>query len=341
MKVPKPRKLPSGSWFIRLRLGGEDIAITRSTAKECATAAELIKAEYRSGKRAANAADSLTLGEAIDAYIEGKNNTLSPSTIRGYKTIRNSYLQGYMGKKLKSIDNWQAIMNAEAKTRAPKTVKNTWRFICSVLRENGISPPRVVLPQIAANEHPWLEPEQIRVFVAALAEQPHQIAALLALHGLRRSEIMALTWDKIDLKKNIIRISGAAVFDENQKLVQKATNKNHTSARSVPIMIPELKAALEAVPDKKGNLVTCNPNTIWARVNRTCEANGLPKVGVHGLRHSFASLAYHLGWSERQTMEIGGWADTQTMHKIYTHLSRADRMKAQNTMADFYSGGAT
>ena len=34
MKVPAPRKLPSGSWFIQLRLGGESIPVTAATAKD-------------------------------------------------------------------------------------------------------------------------------------------------------------------------------------------------------------------------------------------------------------------------------------------------------------------
>lgn len=337
MKVPKPRQLDSGTYFIQLRLGGKSIPVSAETASECTIKAQLIKAEHMAGKHdPEKLTANLTLGKAIDNYISNKSNTLSPSTLRGYRTIRNNYMSSVMYKKLKSIRNWQAVMNEEAQIRAPKTVRNTWRFVCSVLRENGIEPPKIVLPQVVPNEHPWLEPEQLKTFIAALDGQPHEIPALLALHGLRRSEIMALTWDKIDLKNNTIKVSGAAVFDENQKLVQKATNKNKSSARMVPIMIPALREALAAVKPKKGLLVTCNPNTIWARINRTCEANGLPPVGVHGLRHSFASLAYHLGWSEQQTMEVGGWSDTATMHRIYTHLASADRLKARNTMAAFY-----
>ena len=37
MKVPAPRKLPSGSWFIQLRLGGESIPVT-AAAKDFETA---------------------------------------------------------------------------------------------------------------------------------------------------------------------------------------------------------------------------------------------------------------------------------------------------------------
>ncbi len=341
MKVPEPRKLSSGNYFIQLRLNGISVPVTAPTAKECKRQAELIKAEHRAGKRTIVKKSEITLGEAMDNYIRSKTNTLSPSTIRGYKTIRRNYLQDIMGKRLCDISNWQEIINEAAGRYSPKTVKNTWRFVCSVLRENEIMPPKLVLPQIVPNERPWLEPEQILRFVDAVKDEPHEIPALLALHSLRLSEVMALTWDKVDLEKNTIRVAGAAVFDENQKFVFKTTNKNQTSTRTVPIMIPSLKDALAAVEDKNGLVVTCHPNTLWARINRTCEANGFPLVGVHGLRHSFASLAYHLGWSEQQTMETGGWGDPQTMHKIYTHLAAADRVKSQNTMALFFQKANT
>ena len=337
MKVPTPRKMSSGNWYIQLRLNGQSVSVVASTEKECRDKAALIKAEYRTGKNAIVTGDSITMGDALSHYIDIKRDVLSPSTIRGYTSIRNNYFASVMDKRIKDIKSWQSVINAEAKIRSPKTIKNAWRFVCSALKESEIPAPKVTLPQLIPTEHPWLEPNEIKQFVAALEGQPHEIPALLALHSMRRSEIMALTWDKIDLKRGIIKVSGATVFDENNKLVTKRTNKNSSSTRTIPIMIPALRTALEAVENKQGAVVTCNPNTIWARVNRSCRALELPEVGVHGLRHSFASLAYHLGWSEQQTMEIGGWSDTITMHKIYTHLAAADRVKARNTMADFYA----
>lgn len=105
-------------------------------------------------------------------------------------------------------------------------------------------------------------------------------------------------------------------------------------------MIPELLAALEAVEDKSGPVVRCNPNTIYHQINRVCARNGLPQVGTHGLRHSFASLGYHLGVPELEMMQLGGWADNQTMIRIYTHIANADRVKAENAMAGFFAKNA-
>ena len=85
MKVPKARKLPSGSWFCRVRVNGQDIGITRPTEKEAIAEAMAIKA----GTKAAAKSGRKTLTEAIDNYIAVRENVLSPSTIRGYRAIQN------------------------------------------------------------------------------------------------------------------------------------------------------------------------------------------------------------------------------------------------------------
>ena len=336
MNVPKARKLPSGSWFIQMRLGGESISVTRDTEKECVRAAQYAKAEYMAGKREAKKDGELTLGNAIDAYIKARTNVLSPASVRGYQIIRDNRFQSFMDAKLGKID-YQKMCNEEARNCSPKTLKNAWGFVSSVLRQNGIQPPSVTLPLVAPNERPFLEPEEIPLFIKEVKGTRVEIPALLALHSLRRSEICALTWDNIDLKKKCIHVRGAMVPGAVHKFIRKETNKNASSTRTVPIMINELLEALEAVESKDGLLVNCSPNSLRKWVNIACREAGLPEVGVHGLRHSFASLAYHIGMPEKVTMEIGGWADNHTMRKIYTHVAQSDRSQHTKAMADFFN----
>ena len=70
--------------------------------------------------------------------------------------------------------------------------------------------------------------------------------------------------------------------------------------------------------------ITGNPNNLHQQINAVCKAADLPQVGCHGLRRSFASLAYFLGIPERELMREGGWADFETMHKKYVKLAEAD-----------------
>ena len=337
MKIPKAKKLPSGTWFIQLRLGGESIPVAARTEPECKKQAALIKAEYQAGVRTFSAkGDNITLAAAIDSYISDRDNILSPETIRGYDVIRHNRFQIYMDDAVKNID-WQKACNLEAKVCSAKTLKNAWMLVASALRESGVNPPKVQLPQVVQKERPYLDPDQIKIFVKAVKGELCEIPALLALHSLRRSEICALAWNNIDLKNKRIKVSGAAVYDKGGNLVTKPTNKNSTSQRYIPIMIPELLDALLAWEDKTGTVIDCVPSTIRARINVICETNELPLVGVHGLRHSFASLAYHLRVPERITMQIGGWADLGTVHKIYTHLGQKDISKYETEISQFFS----
>lgn len=342
MKLPEPKKRKSGTWYIQLRLNGVSHYINGSSAKECRDKARLLKAEYSAGVREIKKGVP-TLTEAIDRYIDKRRNTLSPSTIEGYRHIQRGRFVDIMQKPIDARTDWQTVCNAEALLCAPKTLRNAFRFIVSVLGENGINAPKVTLPPLNANTRQWLEPEQIPPLVVAAVGTPSAFPVLLALHSLRRSELLAVTWDDTDLQRGVIHVSGAIVMDENRNYIEKPTNKTQSSNRVVPIMIPELRAALEDVPPDKrvGHLVTCSPNTVPVLINRACRAAGVPEVGTHGLRHSFASLAYHLGMSELETMELGGWSDAGTMRKIYTHLSQRDKEKAQNKMAEFFKNACS
>lgn len=334
MKVPEPRKLSSGNYFIQLRLDGVSVPVTAPTAKECKDTAAYVKAQHRAGKRTIQAKADLTLRQAIDGYIEDKGPVLSPATVRGYRTIQRNRFKPVMDKKIKDIKNWQAVYNAETKLCGAKTLQNAYGLVGSALRKYGYNVPQISQEQVPENESQWLDYEQVLVFVDAVRDKPVELAALLALSSLRRSEICALTADNIDLKHNCINVKGAKVPNEKHQYVVKNTNKNKPSQRTVPILVPRLAELLKDVDE--GYLIGVRPDTLRNRINRICKANDLPQVGVHGLRHSFASLAYHVGMPEEECMRIGGWSDAATMRKIYTHLAAKDKAKHENKVMDFF-----
>ena len=343
MKVPEPRQLSSGNWFIYLRLGGEGIPVTERSRADCIKTAQVIKADYLAGraiqKKKLPPAPDMTLRELLAAYIEKYKPVLSPATVRGYCVIRDNRFQAVADVKLREIRDWQKIINAEVGDCSAKTLKNAWGLVSAAMKAHKMAVPDVTLPQVMPKPRPWLDPDEIRAFVAAVRGSAYEIPILLGLHGLRRSEIAALTWDRVDLKRGAIRVEGAVVPDEGGRYVYKQTNKSAAGRRSVPIMIPELRAALEAVPraDRKGPVVHCHINTIYKAVNSICEREGLPLIGAHGLRHSFASLGRSVGVPPREMQALGGWSDVGTMQRIYEHLAEADLLKARNAITDFFA----
>ena len=102
------------------------------------------------------------------------------------------------------------------------------------------------------------------------------------------------------------------------------------------IFIPRLLELLRAA-DKTKPLIEVNQHSLYYNINRICRENELPEVGTHGLRHSFASLAYHLQIPKEIAMEIGGWQNDKIMSEIYTHLAAADINEHRERLKKFYS----
>lgn len=335
MKVPTPRKLKSGTWFIQLRLGGESVPVNARTKTECVQKAQLIKAEYQTGKRIKKRAD-VTLSGAIDALIAESGNTLSPLTIRGYRIIQKNRFQRTMQRSLKSIrtEEWQSIVNAEAMLCAPKTLKNAFGLVKEVLKRNGYPIPDVHLPTPGPSGAKFLAPSEIKVLISSVKDTRYAIPAMLCLSSLRISELYALQWE--DMDDEFARVHGSVVLDEDNHWTRKKMTKNQKSTRNVPILIPELSAAIARDRQPTGPVVTISQNAFRVALHKICADNDLPDVTPHGLRHSFASLAYSLHLPEQVTMDIGGWADIQTMRKIYTHIAAEDYARYKGALSDFY-----
>ena len=383
VSVPKPRQLPSGTWFAQMMVKGERVAVSGATEAEYYNKAEALKLGLTEAKKQPKA---VTLSEAIDKYIAGRD--LSPETVRGYRRTQKRY-KSLMSRNVYTLTaeeirealkkerklyrvpkarklpsgKWGAEVEAggevreiqagsveeyQAKAQAfkaeslgaelsPKTVRDDKALIVSVIKDMTGEQLDIKVAKGAKQEHLYLDPEQIRVFCDAIRGEDVEIAALLALSSLRRSELMHLEWGSVDLDGRLLQVAGADVYDEHNKRVSKEENKTDTSRRIVPIMMDQLLEALKAVKKKDGRVVTCAPDTVRRRINAICRTNGLPEIGTHGLRHSFASLAAHLGMPESVAMQIGGWQNNKIMREIYTHVYQTDKERYKNEMASFYN----
>ncbi len=337
IKIPSARQLPSGNWFVQLRLDGKSISITEPTQRQAIAKALAIKNGVIQFRKVPMADRTLT--QAIDLWIADNEHRLSPSTVRGYTICQRNGFQTLMTMKCGKITEKAiaAAINQECRSYSAKTVVNRWRFLAQVLEWAVGRRFEPSLPQVVVEPAEFLDQEQLNTFLKAIKGQKVEIAALLAISSLRRSEIAALDWDRgdIDLKNRWIHVRGAMVPNKEHKLVTKQTNKNSASRRDVP-MIDPLYEALNAVEQKKGRVVPQHPATVLSRINKACRDAGVPEVGCHGLRHSFASLCHILNVPAQVAMEIGGWSNRATMDRIYTHVSRRTRDSYANAFTDYF-----
>lgn len=343
MKEPTVKKLPSGNWHCKLQLGGECISITRRTEAECRAEARYIKAEYLAGKRAKvnKEASEKTLKELQEEFIKSRQAVMSPATVRSYISYKNHRWGAYKDKEYKRI-KWQEMINAELDAVSPKTVKNAWGLVSASVKHAGLPVPDVKLAQVPIREIDFLQPEEILKFCETVKGKPYETAALLMLHGLRLSEVLGLTWGNVT--KDTIKVQGAMVRGPDGQTVKK-TNKNKTSTRTVPVMMPRLSELIAAGKTDQNNdefIVKIHPSNLLEDVKRGCREAGITETTCHGLRHSYASLMYHLGRenpaiSERQVMLWGGWSNIQTMHKIYIRIAAKDETEAVKAAKSFFT----
>ena len=133
-KLPTPQKLPSGMYRCQVMVEGKRASIIDedpniAQAKAVALKNGLTQQEKNPSK--------LTVGEAIDRYIESKDSILSPSTIRGYKKIRKNYMQTIMNTRLSDLsqEKIQREINSMAKDKSPKTIRNTHGLLSATIAE--------------------------------------------------------------------------------------------------------------------------------------------------------------------------------------------------------------
>jgi integrase len=92
-------------------------------------------------------------------------------------------------------------------------------------------------------------------------------------------------------------------------------------------------------PDKKkrtGTVFKMGINTPYENLERICIREGIPFVGVHGLRHTNASVMLSLGIVDKIAMARGGWATKDTMERIYQHLFSSDKANADTAINNYF-----
>lgn len=337
IKLPTVTRLPSGSYHTRCMVDGQRIPITADSEKEVIAKYLAIKNGVIEAKKR-EASRVKTLEQAVREYIDSRRDYRSPSTIYGYEqNLRNTFQHAMQANVFTASDEYwqQAVRREKALGRSPKYITNAWSLMAASIEAATGHRPKVLLYPKETRQRSYLEPEQIDIFVAAIKGTQVEIPALLCLSSLRRSEMLALTWDNVDLKKKIIHVRGSQVRGSSG-LIEKEQNKTDKSRRTIPI-IPPLQTALEASERRSGHVVTMGGDTVLDHIKIICADNGLPDVGLHGLRHSFASLAYHLQIPEMIAAEIGGWNDLATMRNIYTHLSQQDIAKRAQDFSNYFA----
>lgn len=327
MKIEKKN---NNSYRIRKRYNGKVYSITlpyKPTQKE---AMELMTEKLNSvgSHRSAH----MTFTEAYLAYVNVKSNVMSPSTLRTYKTTFNAIPANFQEMLITDITeiDVQKVINDYSVNHAPKTTKNVYGFITAIL---GLYRPQLILhcklPQQIKKE-PYLPTESdIKAIFEYIKGSQFEIAIKLAAYGLRRSEICALTLD--DLDGCTLTINKAIVLNQNKEWITKTT-KTVESTRQI-----DISAELADLIREHG-IYEGHPNSIGKYLNRVQDALGIPRFGIHKMRHFYASYSHSLGIPDKYIMEAGGWKTNTVLNQVYKHAMADKNREMQKIVSDKIAG---
>lgn len=341
-KRPTVKKLPSGRWNCQVRVGEKRISVTDDDRDICQAKAMAIQAGAM--EKDEKKPKAMTLEAAIDEYIASKNNTLSPSTIRGYEFIKKKRFKGIMKRDIYKLTkkDVQTAVNQESRDVSPKTVANAYGLVRPVLKDYGIDVFGVKLPQRQPKKKSYVQPEEIEKLLQAASEDKYEAAILLALWlGLRRSEICGLCWDCVDFQKKTITVRRTLLMNKDGECVLEDRTKTAKSHRTLPC--PDyILDRLSAIRNEKseGRIFTFHPNTLVHHIHNVCASAGITDTTTHGLRHTNAAVMRHLGISDAYAMERGGWTEERTYKSIYSYVFDSTAKKEGEVIDEFFGSKA-
>lgn len=315
--MAKAKKLPSGNWRCQVYdyTDGAGKRHYKSFTAATKRGAEHLAAEYADTKKERPHPLKVTVGKALDNYIDIKSNVLSPSTVRGYRTARNSNYYDIENILLEDLTQEviQIWVNSLAAQKNAKTVKNAHGLLSAML--SMYMPDftlRTALPK-KQKEVPYIPTESdIRLIVEFFKEKDAEMlkAVYLAAFGtLRRSEICGLSGK--DIEGNVIHVHSAVVLDDSKNWIRKTTK---TASSDRYITMPDF--VINALP-KNGDIVNINPTIITKRFSVALAKLGIPHFRFHDLRHYSASIMHAIGIPDQYIMQRGGWSSDGVLKEIY------------------------
>lgn len=292
----------------------------------------------------------LTLADWLESWMDNiVRPTRAETTVYGYQKIIDNHIVPALGHipllKLTPMDIQQYYIQVQQSANlSSNTLRRHHDLLSSALRSAVrqdkllVSPiDKVEPPRAKQKEASYYRPEELKRLYTLIEGHPLELCVKLAGSlGMRREEICGLKWDCVDLQRQLLFIREARTA-YGATVVQKET-KNRSSVRTLflpddLIRLLRMEQARQADWLRQGRLkepsqfVVLNyqgrpysPNALSVAFTRFVRTNDLPRVTLHGLRHSFATVASFQGVPLFDIGKALGHATPATTGKIYTHL---------------------
>lgn len=235
---------------------------------------------------------------------------------------------------------------------SPKTIYDHHRVISVILNtavrweliDRNVA-AKATPPKPAAKDLEYLDETQAKRLIQLLADEPIQyrtMITLLVYTGLRRGELCGLEWQDIDFETKTLTVARSSIYIGGGQTITKEP-KTRSGKRKLTLsgtacqLLKDFKKWQDERKEKLGdqwqecnrlftqwNGASIHPQTIsdWFR-KFLDKHEELPRVRLHSLRHSNATLLIAEGVDIRTVSNRLGHAQTSTTLNVYAHALKS------------------
>lgn len=318
------------------------------------------------GMHEQNAAIDQTFNDLVSCWIDEQKGALKPNSINKYNFLLEKHIIPKLGDlKIQEINNGQIKNFIDDMSKSGRidncgglsgsTVNDMVVLIKSILgyaqeKYNvNLNIGKIKVFQKRQVRNRFFTKEDISTLVASAWNRynvDHSdlrcLGVLLCMYtGVRISELCALRWSDIDVKRGILfinnslqRIRKGKDCDNKTALVIDAP-KTEKSTRIIPIRSNILEKLYEIQPlyssndfllsGKKDKAI--EPRNMQYYFKQLQLAAGIEPLCFHSLRHTFASMCIQSGMDVKTLSEILGHSNINITLSYYVHSSIEQKLK--------------
>lgn len=312
----------------------------------------------------------MTLGEYLDDWLQLQRDRLRPSTWHSYDIAVNRIKAELGHAKLQAlapleIERYYAMLLkprvGDRRALAPKTVRNTHIVLRKALADAErlqliIRNPAAVAhpPAVPRCDHMTWTSDELSEFLQSIDDQRLYAAfVLLATTGMRRGEVLGLRWRDLDFDSGELAVANTLTTAGFNDVVSGAP-KTPRSRRQIFLddgtltVLREHRRLQRAERLAAGSAwmniddlvfvdefgAALHPDLFSNRFQQLLKASGLPRIRLHDLRHSYATLALKAGVHPKVVSERLGHATIGVTLDLYSHVTPSIAKDAASAVAD-------
>lgn len=300
-----------------------------------------------------NKKTSYTLEQYIEYWFENvaelklKHNSLINYKSAAKKHIHNDLghinldkvtpilIQKYLTKKSKEC-------NKSTIAHIKKVLNGTLKLAVKqrLIKQNPLQSIESIISNQEEKEMTFLSKEDIETVLLKAKGSKYYLPILIAVHtGMRRGEILGLTWEDINLEDRVITVNKQLLYQKKELILTSPKTKTSNRKFMIPSILADQLQQVKNTQDEhkayygehyhlETNFVCCEedgsplkPYELTSFTSDLSKTLDMP-FRFHDLRHSHASLLLEADVNVKVIQERLGHSTINTTLNVYSHVSQ-------------------